>query len=120
MKLIVQSKSETPIYEQLYNQIVLQILGGQITANECLPSIRVVARELQISVIPVKTAYEKLEKEGYMYTIPAKGCFVADIRTQHRNKKMALATQSLKIAVDYCKQLGLTYQETIEIVEKLF
>lgn len=120
MKLIIQPKSETPIYEQLYNQIVLQILGGQVAANECLPSIRVVAKELQISVIPVKTAYEKLEKDGYMYTVPAKGCFAADIRTQRDSRKKALATQSMQNAIDYCKRLGLTYEEVLVIVEKLY
>lgn len=120
MKLIIQPKSETPIYEQLYNQIVLQILGGQVAANECLPSIRVVARELQISVIPVKTAYEMLEQDGYMYTVPAKGCFAADIRTQQYSRKNALATQSLQNAIDYCKQLGLTCEDILTIVESLY
>ena len=58
IKLTVQTRIEKPIYEQLYSQIVSEILSGQLTANECLPSIRLVAKELQISVIPVKTDYE--------------------------------------------------------------
>lgn len=120
MKLVIQQRSDTPIYEQLYNQIVLQILGGQIKADENLPSIRVVAKELQISVIPVKTAYEMLEKDGYMYTIPAKGCFVAELRGGRNDKKLMLASARLKDACDYCKLLGLSLDEIIEMIRKIY
>ena len=117
MKLIVTPKSETPIYEQLYRQIVAQILSGEVAANACLPSIRFVARELDISVIPVKAAYEKLEQEGYIYTIPCKGCFV---RTLKENKKINLAKEKIAACVQYCRQLNLTDEEILQIITDCF
>lgn len=113
MNLIVTPRSETPIYEQLYEQIVSQILRGDIAANECLPSIRFVARELEISVIPVKAAYEKLEQEGYIYTVPGKGCFVRDVA---QNKKSDLAKKKIGECVRYCKQLKLSETETLQLL----
>lgn len=114
MKLIVLQKSETPIYLQLHDQIVSQIVTGEIGENYCLPSIRLVARELQISVIPVKAAYEQLEKEGYIYTVQGKGCFVANVSAHA--KKQELATKKLKESVDYCKELGFDLEEISQIV----
>ncbi len=117
MQLTVSPKSETPLYEQLYKQIAAQILAHKIEANHCLPSIRVVARELQISVIPVKAAYDKLETDGYIYTVPGKGCFVKEMRTD--NRKAALAEQKLKEALEYCKGIGLNDEEIREITNKI-
>ncbi|MCM1289675.1 MAG: GntR family transcriptional regulator [Corallococcus sp.] len=109
MKLYVLQKSETPLYLQLHDQIVSQIVTGEIGENYCLPSIRFVARELQISVIPVKTAYEQLEKEGYIYTVQGKGCFVANVAAYA--KKQELAAKKLQESVNYCKELGLSLEE---------
>ena len=67
MKLIVLTRNEQPIYEQLFEQIRAQVLSGELQPHYCLPSIRTVSRELGISVIPVKTAYDLLEKDGYIY-----------------------------------------------------
>lgn len=120
MNLVIQQRSETPIYEQLYNQIALQILNGQLRANDCLPSIRLVAKELQISVIPVKTAYEMLENNGYMYTIPAKGCFVADIQTQKDLKKQNLISKSLDNVINYCKLLGISFDEIVDMIKEKY
>lgn len=109
MRLSVSTRTEIPIYEQLYTQIVTQILSGEQKANECLPSIRTVAHELEISVIPVKAAYEKLEKEGYIYTVPGKGCFVAPLRT--KEKQMELAKEKMFETLQYCRTLGLSDEE---------
>ncbi len=114
MKLVVLPKSETPLYIQLHDQIVSQIVTNTIAENECLPSIRFVARELQISVIPVKSAYELLEQEGYIYTIPGKGCFVSQVNDQH---KLVLAKEKLQDSIGYCKNLGLDEKEILEIVK---
>ncbi len=119
MNLIVNNKSETPLYEQLYNQIVAQILSGKVESNHCLPSIRFVAKELQISVIPVKCAYEMLEKDGYIYTLPGKGCFVADLSNVNA-MRLAMAEMQLTNAVDYCKQLGLNATEIGELIHKMY
>lgn len=118
MKLIVQQRSETPIYEQLYSQIVSQILSGQITADEQLPSIRFVAKEMQISVIPVKTCYEMLENDGYIYTVQGKGCFVRDMGDELRKKKQQIVKEKIAELKDTAATLGLTQSEISALVDK--
>ncbi len=75
--IFIDNKSGEPIYNQIYSQIKNQIISGDLTADEMLPSIRGLAKDLRISFITTKRAYEELEKEGFIYTIPAKGCYVA-------------------------------------------
>ena len=87
MKLLIDSRGERPIYEQLLRQIRAQILSGELKADEALPSIRALAKDLRISVVTTKRAYEELEGEGLIYTIAAKGCFVA--RTNRRQRREA-------------------------------
>lgn len=77
MNLFIDNKSTNPIYEQIYTQIKNQILSGILQEDEALPSIRNLAKDLRISVITTKRAYDELEKDGFIYTIAAKGCFVA-------------------------------------------
>lgn len=77
MNLLIDNKSGTPIYEQICTQIKAQIVSGALQEDEMLPSIRGLAKDLRISFITTKRAYEELEREGYLYTIPAKGCYVA-------------------------------------------
>ncbi len=77
MNIFIDVKSNTPIYDQIYSQIKQQIISGELKENEMLPSIRGLAKDLKISFITTKRAYEELEKEGFIYTIQAKGCYVA-------------------------------------------
>lgn len=77
MDIFIDNKSGAPIYDQIYTQIKNQIISGAIHENDALPSIRNLAKDLRISVVTTKRAYDELEKEGFIYTIPAKGCFVA-------------------------------------------
>lgn len=77
MQLLIDNKSGTSIYEQIYTQIKDQIIGGALGEDDPLPSIRNLAKDLCISVITTKRAYEELEREGFLYTVPGKGCFVA-------------------------------------------
>lgn len=118
MKLTVQTRIEKPIYEQLYSQIVSQILCGMVTANECLPSIRLVAKELQISVIPVKTAYEMLERDGYIYTQQGKGCYVKDLGGDLARKKQQLVEKRAQELAEFAKMVDLPAEETISMLEK--
>lgn len=117
MKLIVQQRSEVAIYEQLYSQIVNQILNGSLTADECLPSIRVVSRELQISVIPVKTAYEMLERDGYIYTLQGKGCFVKR-QASADERRLKIVESKVNELIELAENLGLSRDEVIELVKK--
>ncbi len=77
MNLFIDNRSGIPIYEQIYSQLKAQIISGTLPQDSPLPSIRNLARDLRISVITTKRAYDELEKEGFLYTIAGKGCFVA-------------------------------------------
>ena len=77
MTILIDNRSGVPIYDQIFTQIKNQILSGALSENEALPSIRSLAKDLRISVITTKRAYEELEREGFLYTVPGKGCFVA-------------------------------------------
>ena len=82
MIVLIDNKSGTPIYDQIYTQIKSQIISGALSEDEMLPSIRNLAKDLRISFITTKRAYEELEKDGFIYTVPGKGCFVASKNTE--------------------------------------
>lgn len=82
MQLYIDNRSGAPIYDQIYSQIKDAILSEQVTEGEALPSIRALAKDLRISVITTKRAYDELESEGFIYTLPGKGCFVAERSTE--------------------------------------
>ena len=77
VNIFIDNKSGNPIYDQIYSQIKSQIISGALKEDEALPSIRSLAKDLRISVVTTKRAYDELEREGYIYTVAAKGCFVA-------------------------------------------
>jgi GntR family transcriptional regulator len=120
MDLVISAKSDKPVYEQIYDQISAQILNGILPADLCLPSIRVVARELGVSIITIKKAWEVLEERRFIYTRAGKGCFVADHPETHRSDvRLSLARDSLRPAVTYCRNLGLATPEICSIVADL-
>ncbi len=82
MNVYIDNKSGIPIYDQIYTQIKNHIISGELKENDALPSIRNLAKDLRISVITTKRAYDELEREGFIYTLPAKGCFVAPKNTE--------------------------------------
>lgn len=82
LNIIISNTSNQPIYEQIYSQIKSLIISGELSEGEALPSIRVLAKDLRISVITTKRAYDELEREGYINTVAAKGCFVAQTNTE--------------------------------------
>ena len=77
MNIFIDNKSGCPIYDQIYSQIKDQIINGTLEENDPLPSIRGLAKDLKISFITTKRAYDELEREGFIYTVAAKGCYVA-------------------------------------------
>lgn len=87
MNIYIDNKSGTPIYDQIYTQIKNQIISGDLKEDELLPSIRNLAKDLRISVITTKRAYDELERDGFIYTLPAKGCFVAPKNVELLRKK---------------------------------
>lgn len=121
MNIIISQKSSTPIYEQIYEQIASQILSEELAANFCLPSIRGIARELGVSIITVKKAWERLESEGFIYTRGGVGCFVLPHETKNLNDKMhELAIIRLKNELPYFKDLGVGLEDFIEMIKNLY
>ncbi len=116
MNLFIDNKSGLPIYEQIYSQIKAQIISGALQEEEALPSIRNLAKDLRISVITTKRAYDELEREGFIYTVAAKGCFVAP-----KNVEL-LREENLKAIEKHMEEIGklaascnLTKQELLEM-----
>ena len=118
MDLVLSQKNDKPIYTQIYEQISNQIMTGEISAGEKLPPIRTVAVNLRISVIPVKQAWEQLEREGFISTAAGRGTFVNQLEHHEiSGKRNAAAEEILKKAVKSCQELGFTKEEIIELIK---
>ena len=101
MNIIISNSSGVPIYEQIEEQIKTQIMSGGLTAGDALPSMRVLAKELKISIITTKRAYEDLERDGYIATVQGKGCFVNSMNADLIKENMLFSIQELfETAVD--------------------
>lgn len=119
MNIIISNTSDRPIYQQLFDQISAQIIKGELETDFCLPPIRTVAKELRISVIPVKRAWEELERAGLIYTMVGRGCFVASLLPRELNdKRDELAIEKLKKDIGYYKGLGLSLDELLELIRR--
>jgi len=118
MDILIDTKSGEPIYSQIYGQIRDQIISGSLTEHQMLPSIRGLAKDLRISFLTTKHAYDQLESEGFLYTIPGKGCYVAP-------KNPALIREdSLRNIEDHFSQIallarigGITRNELLQILD---
>lgn len=120
MELIIRNSTNQPIYDQIYCQIKAQILSGALAPGEALPSIRALAKDLKISVITTKRAYDELEAHGFIYTMAGKGCFVADnnleiLREQRRQELETHLTAALELA----QSCGLTRQDLKQMLDLL-
>lgn len=100
LKLLINNKSGQPIYDQIYLQIKNQIISGALKEDEALPSIRSLAKDMHISVITTKRAYDELEHEGFIYTVAGKGCFVASKNTE------LLREENLRKIEDYMQKIA--------------
>lgn len=121
LELVLSGSSDKPIYQQLFEQISAQILKGQLKEGASLPPIRTVARELRISVIPVKAAWEELERAGFIVTMAGKGCFVAPLKPADlSDKRDEMAREKLKKDVAYYKSLGLSAEALVEMVRQFY
>lgn len=117
MELFIDNRSSAPIYDQVYSQIRAEILNGKLSEDTALPSIRALAKDLRISVITTKRAYEELEKEGLIYTVAGKGSFVAP-----KNLEL-LREANLRKIEEYMEQIaqlsavcGLCFEEAAEML----
>ena len=112
MQIYLSNSGQEPIYAQITRQIKQQILSGALHPGDALPSIRLLAKELRISVITTKRAYDELENEGFIYTLPGKGCFVAERSTEllreENLRKIESHMQEIRRLANACR---LTEQE---------
>ena len=121
MDLLIDNKSGLPIYDQIYSQIKAQIISGELQQDEPLPSIRGLAKDLRISVITTKRAYDELEREGFIYTVAGKGCFVAP-----KNVEL-LREENLKMIESYIEKIAqlaascnLSREDITEMIELIW
>jgi len=119
--ITVRNTSQTPIYQQLYDQISSQIIHGDLDADELLPSIRTIAKELRVSIITIKKTWELLESNGFIYTVQGKGSYVKDhSKVIWVEKKKQAVKNILRNSLMDCKEYDLTKEELISIVDELY
>ena len=121
MELIIRNSTNQPIYDQIYCQIKAQILSGALAPGEALPSIRALAKDLKISVITTKRAYDELEAHGFIYTMAGKGCFVAH-QDQETRKEAVLCRveEHLTKAVEEARVGAVSLAEMEEMLQTLY
>lgn len=121
MNIIISNSSQEPIYEQIVKQIKNSIIKGELEEGEMLPSIRGLAQELQISVITTKRAYEELEHEGFVETVPGKGSFVS---TQNKElikeKKLKMMEEKIIEVIEESRDLNISLDELIKMFRFIY
>lgn len=116
MLILIDNKSGTPIYDQIFTQIKGHILCGEMQTDEALPSIRGLAKDLRISVITTKRAYDELERAGYIYTVPGKGSFVAAKNAEVlREEHLKQIEEHMTAIKDLAKGIGLSREEVLQM-----
>ena len=118
MTVLIDNKNGTPIYDQIYSQIKAQIISGSLREDEMLPSIRSLAKDLRISFITTKRAYEELEREGFIYTVPAKGCYVAKKNTELlREENLKQIEAHMEQIIRLAASCNLTEADILEMMK---
>ena len=121
MDIIIRNSGGIPIYDQITRQVKGLILRGELREGEALPSMRLLAKELRISVITTTRAYEALQRDGFLTTIPGKGCFVAPRNLELvREDTLRRVEEPLSRAVDAAKTGGVTLGEMTETLNLLY
>ncbi|MDN3956853.1 GntR family transcriptional regulator [Sporolactobacillus laevolacticus] len=121
MDIILLNTADQPIYQQIKSQMITQILNGQLPEGEKLPSIRGLAKELKISVITTKRAYEELENEGFIDTVPGKGSFVSSRdRGMLRERQLQEIQDRLKLIVEEGKKYDMGMDKMIHLIKKWY
>ena len=121
MEILLSNASEKPIYEQITAQIKRQIASGALHEGQALPSIRALARDLGISVITTKRAYQELERDGFIETVSGKGCFVARRNSAlWREETLRQVEEPLRRAAECAHAGGISYEEYIELAQMVW
>lgn len=121
MQIIISNNSKDPIYKQIYTQIKKHIFTNELQAGQPLPSIRQLARDLDVSVITTKRAYEELEKNGFIYSVIGKGSFVSEQNNEMiKERKMQIIEEQLYSAIQNSKEIGVGLPELKELLTMLY
>lgn len=121
MDIIISNSSDKPIYEQIAGQIKNAVITGALSPGDALPSMRQLARDLRISVITTKRAYQDLERDGFIETVGGKGCFIAPKNMEFiREEQLRKAESFLQKAVDTAKSGGISLSELTEMLSLLY
>lgn len=119
--IIISNTSSMPIYEQIMMQIKKSIMNGDLKEGEALPSMRTLAKELRISVITTKRAYEELENAGFIVTVMGKGSFVAKKNIERiKEEQLKEIEKSIQYVVEQAQLNGISLQELLDIVKILY
>lgn len=117
MELVIRNSNGQPIYRQIYTQIKSQIIAGKLEPGAALPSIRALAKDLRVSVITTKRAYDELEADGFLYTVAGKGCFVAEKNLELvREQQLREIETHLSAALELAKSCGLSRENLWEML----
>ncbi len=120
MKIVISTTVNMPIYEQIVNQIRDAVISGELKEKEGMPSIRVLAKDLAVSVITTKRAYEELEKEGVIESVPGRGFYVCEQKNDHlREKQMMNIENRMSDLLAECENAGMTIDDVIDMVRVL-
>jgi len=120
LNIVVSNTSGVPIYEQIAKAIKNEILSGDLKENSALPSIRSLASELRVSVITTKRAYEELERDGFIYTLPGKGSYVAEQNKELlMEEKLREIEEKLGEAIDIANSIGLNFEDLVGMLKTL-
>ena len=121
MEIIISNSSGKPIYEQITAQIKNMVMNGSLKPGDALPSMRLLAKELRISVITTKRAYEDLERDGFITTVVGKGSFVREANVELvREERLRMIESRLNEAVEIARQSGIGEKELTDILKLLF
>lgn len=121
MNIFISNSGEQPIYEQITGQIKEMILRGELKGGDMLPSMRALAKDLHISVITTKRAYEELERDGFIHTMVGRGSFVADANVEMMKEEQLRRIEEILVeGVNLAKRSGITCEELQEIVRMIY
>ena len=121
MRIIISNSCDVPIYEQIKKEIINQILNGELEENESLPSIRNLAKDIRISVMTIKKAYDELEQEGYIITRQGKGSFVSSKNLEFiKEEKQKQIEEHIFKIIEIANQCDITKSEIIDLFEYIY
>lgn len=121
MKIIISNSSAVPIYEQIKNQIINQIITDELESGDAIPSIRMLASDIKISVMTIKKAYDELESEGYIKSVQGKGTFVApkntELAREYANREIE---KDIEKIIEIANKYNIDKKEIIDLFEFIY